>query len=201
MRSESSRYSRYFTYIKPVTKMPIIKTYGSTIFTLIIMAIFIIFAIRPTIATILVLQKKLVDSKAVLEKLNQKANDLGLAKQNYNSLNETALFKISKAIPNTPELKSITQTLENTALKYNASISALQIQPQVFETKKEDTLGAISNISFIFNATGEYQNLISVLQDLKESSRLFSIDKLSLSRLSEGEGLIMSISGKAYFLK
>lgn len=198
---EPSRYSRYFTYIKPIAKHSIVRTYGSTIFTLLIMIIFIIYAIKPTIETILVLQKKLADASLVLEKVNQKAENLSKGKQNYDNLDSDIKTKIQAAIPNTVGLRSVIQTLEQTAKKYEASVSALQIQPQVLETKTEDKLGTVSEISFIFNVEGQYQQLISMLQDLKASDRLISIDNLSLSKLSEGGGLIMSLSGKAYFLK
>ena len=201
MRSQSQIYSRYFTYIKPVLKLPIVKTYGSTIFTLTVLTVFIFFAIKPTIETILVLQKKLADSTQVLEKVKQKANNLSLGKQNLEKIDPNIKSQISTAIPDTANLKSVIATLEQTAKAYEASISALQIQPLVLETKAENRLGTLSEISFTFNAEGEYKNLILLLQDLKRSARLISIDSLSLSKLSEGTGLIMSISGKAYYIK
>lgn len=201
MKPNSSIYSRYFTYIKPVTRLPIIKTYGSTIFTLIVIIIFIFFAIKPTVETILVLQKKLTETSDVLDKINKKANDLSLGKQNYDNLDPTIKSKITQAIPDTVALKSITQTLEQTAKSHDTSISALQIQPIVIGTKSANSVGSLSEIDFTFNIEGEYANLIALLQDLKSSSRLISIDSLSLSKLTEGSGLIMSITGKGYYIK
>lgn len=201
MRSESKLYSRYFTYIKPVIRAPIIRTYGHTIFTLLIIIIFIVFAIRPTVETIVVLQKKLASSREILEKVNQKASNLSQGKANLDKLDPELKSKLAAAIPDIVSLKSVIQTLEQTARKYEASVSALQIQPLVLETKMDQRVGSLSEVTFTFNVEGEYQNLISLLQDLKKSSRLISIDSLSLSKLSEGRGLIMSISGKAYYIK
>lgn len=201
MKSGSQIYSRYFTYIKPVTKLPIIRTYGSTIFTLLIITIFIFFAIKPTIETILVLQKKLEDSNQVLKKINQKANDLSTGKANFEKLSSNIKSKISAAIPDSANLKSVIQTLEKTAKSHEASISALQIQPLVLSTKTSNQLGTLSEISFTFNMEGDYKKLILLLKDLKNSARLISIDNLSISKLAEGAGLIMSISGKAYYIK
>jgi len=201
MKNESQIYSRYFTYVKPLTRLPIIKTYGSTIFTLIITIIFILYAIKPTVETILVLQKKLADETLVLEKINQKVSDLSKARQNFEKLDPSLKLKIEAAIPETIQLRSVTQTLEQTALRNQASVSALQIQPLSVETNAASELNTVSEVVFTFNVEGEYQKLISVLQDLKSSGRLISIDNMSLSKLSEGPGLIMSISGKAYYLK
>lgn len=201
MKPASSIYSRYFTYIKPVTRLPIVRTYGSTIFTLIIIIIFIFFAIKPTIETIIVLQKKLDDSNAVLKKVNQKVNDLSLGKTNYEKLPSLSKSQIETAIPDIARLKSVIQSLEQTAKNHEASISALQIQPLVLITKSSNQLGTLSEIAFTFNIEGSYQQLISILQDLKRNARLISIDNLSISKPSEGPGLIMSITGKAYYIK
>lgn len=201
MKSQIQPYSKYFTYIKPVTKLPIVKTYGSTIFTLIVVTIFIFYAIKPTVETILVLQKKLEDSSQVLEKVNQKAVNLSQGKTNLENMDPTVKSKIENTIPDTTNLKSLIQSLEQTAKVYEASISALQIQPLVIETVGDNRLGKIADLGFTFNVEGKYENLISLLQELRSSVRLVSIDSLSLSKSSEGEGLIMSISGKAYYLK
>ncbi len=201
MKNESSRYSRYFTYIKPVTRLPIVKTYGSVIFTLFVMTFFIIYAIKPTIETILVLQKTLADENQILDKVNLKAKNLSIGQQNYNNLDPITKTKILSAIPNMVELKTVTTALEQLAKTHQASISALQIQPLVLTPPAENTVGNISAVDFIFNVEGDYNKLLSLLEDLKTTDRLIAIDSLSLSKLAEGNGLIMSITGKAYYLK
>lgn len=201
MKSRSLLYSRYFTYIKPVIKLPIIKNYGSIIFTLLTTSILIFFAIKPTIETILVLQKKLADSDEVLQKITQKANNLSLGKKNYDNLDQSIKQKLSAAIPDAISLKSVIQALEQAAKIHEASVSALQIQPLVIDTKIDGQIGALSEISFTFNAEGDYENLVALLQDFKVSSRLISIDSLSMSKISDSKTLIMSLSGKAYYLK
>lgn len=201
MRSSSHIYSRYFSYIKPFFKLPIVKNYGPTIFTLLTATILIFFAIKPTVETILVLQKKLVQSEEVLQKVTKKVNDLSLAKTNYDNLDQNIKDRIAATIPDAVNLKSAIESLEQVAKIHEASISALQIQPLTIDAKAEDKIGSLAEISFIFNTEGNYQNLIALLQDLKSSSRLISIDSLTMSKVSEGNTLIMSLSGKAYYLK
>lgn len=201
MKNNSELYSRYFTYIKPFGKLPIIKNYAPTIFTLLTISILILFAIKPTVETILVLQKRLADADIVLQKVTQKANNLSLGKKHYDELDRNIKEKIISAIPDTLSLRSVIQNLEQTARTHDASISALQIQPIVINTKPDNQLGSLSEISFTFNTEGNYGNLVALLQDLKTSSRLMSIDNLSLSKISDGTSLIMSLSGKAYYLK
>lgn len=201
MKNRSIFYSRYFTYIKPVTKIPIIRNYGSTIFTLLVMSVLIFFAIKPTVETILVLQKKLADQEEILQKITKKANDLSSGKKNYDDLDYNIKEKISEAIPDAVGFKSVIQTLESTAKLHEASVSALQIQPLVIESKIDDRVGTLSEIAFTFNTEGNYNNLVALLKDFKNVNRLISIDSLSISKTSDGTGLIMSVSGKAYYLK
>lgn len=201
MKSKSTIYSRYFTYIKPLIKLPIIKNYGSTIFSLLTMSLLIFFAIKPTVETILVLQKKLADADEVLQKVTRKADNLSQGKKNYDNLDQNVKEKISAGVTDTVSLKSLIQTLEQTAEIHEASVSALQIQPLVVDTKVAGQMGTLSEIAFTFNTEGDYKNLIALLQDLKSNSRLISIENLSMSKVSDSQTLIMSLSGKAYYLK
>lgn len=200
MINKPKSFSRYYTYIKPITSIPIVKNYGSTIFTLISMIIFIFFAIKPTVETITVLQKKLANSQQVLNEINTKVQNLSLGKQNYDQLNPTIKNKIKSSVPDNIAFNSLVTSLEQVALKNQASISALQIQPLVAVTKTSG-IGTLSEIDFTFNVEGSYQNLISLLQELRRSDRLISIERVALSKLEAGQGILMSISGKAYFLK
>jgi len=130
---ESNRYSRYFTYIKPLTRLPIIKTYGPAIFSLLTMSIFIVFAIRPTIETIIVLQKKLADADKIVAQINEKTDNLSKGRENYQLLSQNIKNKIRAAIPDNIDIKSLSQALETSAKTNEASISALQIQPLILE--------------------------------------------------------------------
>lgn len=201
MKSQPEIYSRYFTYIKPLTKLPIVKNYGPAIFTLVTITILIFFAIKPTVETILILQKKLANSDEVLQKITQKVDNLSLGKKNYDNLDQNIKSRIYSAIPDTVSLKSVISNLEQTAKIHEASISALQIQPLAIATKIDNQVGSLSEVSFTFNVESDYKNLIALLQELKSSIRLISIDNLSLSKTADELGLIMSLSGKAYFLK
>jgi Tfp pilus assembly protein PilO len=160
-----------------------------------------LFAIKPTIETILVLQKQLADKDQILKKVTQKVNDLSLGKNNYDNLDQNIKQRLSALIPDNVSLKSVISGLEQSAKIHEASVSALQIQPIVIDIKRSQEVGSIAEVSFIFNVEGNYKNLVALLQDIKTSSRLISIDSLSMSKTSDGTSLIMSLSGKAYYLK
>jgi Tfp pilus assembly protein PilO len=197
----SNRYSRYFTYIKPITRIPLVRNYGSTIFTLLVIIIFIFFAIKPTVETILVLQKKIENANQILKQLDDKSNNLAQGKKNYDSLNPQIKVKINSSIPDLVQLKTIAQTLEQLSASRDASVSALQIQPIVILPINAEGLGQLEEINFTFNTEGSYPNLSSILQQVLQSSRLFSINNVNIRKVDDGgSSLLMSIIGKAFYL-
>lgn len=198
---ESNLYSRYFTYIKPLTRLPIVKTYGTAIFSLLTISVFVVFAIRPTFETILILQKKIADADKIVAQINEKTDNLSKGRENYQLLSQDIKNKIRASVPDTIDIKSLSQILEVSAKTNEASISALQIQPLILENKANENKNQLGEIVFTFNIEGSYSTLTSVLRDLKLSNRLISIDKLNFNKVAEGKNIIMSVNGKAYFLK
>ncbi len=149
----------------------------------------------------MILQKRVADSDQLLTKLEKKGENLSLGKRNYDNLDPAIRNKIQAAVPDSLNIKSIIQTLEQSAQAHNASISALQFQPQDLESKTDNKPGVLQEVGFTFNVEGDYPNLSAILGDLSFSNRLISIDTLSLNQVSDGQGIIMSIAGKAWYYK
>ena len=198
----SARYSKYFTFIQPFIKSRFIRTYTPVVLTLWIIIIFILFALKPTLETIFVLQKKQSDAGQILKNLDQKIADLNLAKQNYDNLGESIKSKIQQTIPDSVTVRTIAASLEDAARTNDASISALQFQSFILEPKRDNSLENLAEIEFTFNIEGGYSNLLSTLRQLKSTNRLINISSVSFhSTEGESRNLVMSISGKAYFVK
>lgn len=201
-KDQSKYYSKYYTYIKPIFKSPTVQLYGSYTLTILATVIFIIFAIKPTIETILVLQKKLENSKAVLEQITKKSEDLSLARNNLDTLDPNIKNIIGSAVPNTPSLQTIIQSLEQTAKVNQASISALQFQPVTIENNADSLKNhSLGTIDFTFNLEGSYSILTKVIDDIQQSSRLISIENIILNKSGDGNIIVLSVNGKAYYLK
>ncbi len=205
------KQSRYFTYVKPVLKIPMVRTYGTTALTIFALIIFIIFAIKPTIETIITLQKELETQKQVLKQITQKSENLTQARQNYLAIPEETKTKIEALLPPETSLPNLIKALEESSNVSQATVSAIQFQPLVLE--KPQGSKTVTEISFGFSAEGEYEALQTVLQNLNESPRLISIDNLSFNKVNRedresttsgrlaNQGLVMSVTGRAYYLK
>lgn len=196
------RYSRYFTFIRPVLKNRQVKTYSSLAFSLIAILIFTIFAIKPTIATILSLRKSIDEQQQILNQLNNKAQNLSQGKENLRKINPAIIDKLNNLLPSKTDPAFLADSLVSTALANNASISGLQFQPVelVGKPTKLSKNATLKELSFTFNVSSSYTNLVNILTSLKDNPRLISIDSVTLNQVSDGP-LVMSVNGRAYFLQ
>lgn len=190
----------YLQYIKlfPVTQTEQVKTYTTLILTLIAIIIFSVFAISPTINTIVELKKTLADSEFADEALEQKLVAMQSLQEQYDGLGET-LNRVAATIPTTPDaplLLAKVQTLASDAGLTIIKVEALQVEL----TKNGGE--AQQPASFIFGITvsGSYDQILQFLQSLPRLDRLTTIDTLSLTKASDGSGQVTAnIRAKAYF--
>lgn len=194
-------HSRYYTYIKNVTQNKVFRSYSPYIFSVITITLLVIFAIRPTISTISNLQKDIDNHQKVLEAMNKKAQDLTEANKNYNKISKDSLDKINTAVPTQAEISTLVRSLEQ-ALPRQSSASAVQIQPvTLVDISKDPTTKAVlDTVKFTYNFEGNFDELLNILKNLSKSDRLITIDSISLSKQEAGS-LIISINGKAYYLR
>ena len=198
------QYTRYYTYIKPVLENKIVKSYASYIFSLVTIAILVVFAIRPTVSTILNLQESITQNQQLLDQLNTKAETLSQAQRNYDQLDPSTKQRIADALPQTPEVTTLTKYLEGIVVG-QASDSALQIQPVPLYDANKDLSTAIakptlSEVNFTYTIVGEYNQIVSAIDRISKLPRLITIKKLTISRQPDSP-TILSITAKAQYLK
>lgn len=195
------RYSRYYTYIAPVIKNPYFHSFAPFIFSLVALMIFGVFAIRPTVSTILNLHQQLDNNRITLEALNTKSKNLVAGRNNYSALDEATKRQIAQAIPPHAQLSSVIASLQ-ISIASQAAISSLQVQPlTVYDTSAIDKYPAeLKEVEFSYSASGSYLQLSRALDSLKKSSRLISINSVMISRVAS-ESTQMNVTGKAYFLR
>ena len=194
--------SRYYTYIRPITRNKFVRTYSSLIFSLITISIFSYYAIRPTVTTILSLQKSIDEQNQVLSSIKEKVNNLVLGKQNYDNIPDSAQEKLEDMIPDNPALPHLINSLSYAADNAQATISGIQFQPVALTDNSSELSknAKIAEIDFTFNLQGRFENLIGVLTTLKRLDRLVTISSINFAQPLDSS-LIMSITGKAYYLK
>lgn len=193
---------RYFTYIRPIIRNKFAVTYSPLIFSLITIGIFSYYAIRPTVQTILSLQKSIDEQTTVLNRLQEKVGKLAEGKQNYENINPDIKEKLENLVPDNPSLPQIINSLSYIANQSEASISGLQFQSVTLDSQKNiiNKDASIEQIDFTLNIQGSFANLMSILSSLKRADRLITIKTINFVKPAD-KSLIMSITGMAYYLK
>ncbi len=198
----NQRYTRYYLFIKPIFKNRVIRNYGYFVFSLITITIFSLFAIRPTFATIISLNKTINEQKIVLDQLNTKTNNLSLGKKAYDNLDPTIQDKLFSLAPNSTSIPKLIDNLNTLASRNEASISGLQFQPtELFGAPKKLSKNAkLEEIEFSLNIRGTYPQFINFISSLIASGRLINLESVNFNK-SADDSLTMSINATAYVLK
>ena len=173
-----SGYARRLVHV--YEEEPVIQVSLQLILSVFTVAFFIFFAIRPTLETIVTLQKKIKDQQSVNVKLDTKLVQLVQA-QDQLALYADDLPKINRAVPNEVETRRVAAMIEGLANENNVWISAIDIQGYpvwgVRETGKGDKF-----VTFSVTAGGTQTDLISFLGQLENLERAIGLTQVSFSK-------------------
>lgn len=189
--------SRYFAML-PSFQNERTKKLTSIILTLTAVIIFGIFAINPTISTIIKLKKELVDKKSVEKSLQEKIKNLSLLQEQYAEI-QLDLPYILDAIPDKPQVALLMAQIQSIARDTNISISDLQnMAVELFNQNSGETQHF--SYSFSVSGTGTLQDIIAFLSELVNMQRIVSVDTLSIDQTADtGGALRFSLQGSSYY--
>ena len=198
------KYNRYYKYIEPFFKAPIVRTYTGLILSILTISFFIVFAIRPTIKTIISLNRQTIDGRVTDQKLQDKINALSLAQSEYSQFtNEMPI--ILGSLPENSSVAPFLRLFEGASQASGTTINSFQLTTVNLldppSSKKELTL---RETGFTVVVTGTYNNLLSFLEILRKLQRIIIIDSIGIgtSRDKENRSLLqLNLTGKIYFYK
>ena len=191
--------TRYFPTLPYLTPERSQKFFG-IILTLAALSFFGIFAISPTISTILKLKKELSDSELVFSKLETKIKNLSALRTQYSNLQDN-LTTVTNAITLQPnvallfaQIQSITQT---------SDIKITKLQNSEVEILKNNKPNDKKYYSYTFSAagTGSFENILSFVSNITNMQRIINIDVLTINNVTEknGQPLNFDMQGTAFF--
>jgi Tfp pilus assembly protein PilO len=208
------RYQRYFTNINFLYRKKKVRVYTGVILSLLTIAFFAFFAIRPTLITIASLVREIKDKQIITQKLQEKINALAQAQEEQTAVS-SELPLIEEALPQQPNLSFFIRQLETLSVQSGVSLRTIQFnrvnlkrraasksEPNSPETKKEAGVER-PQITFTLSASGDYQNLKSFLQNLENLRRLIVVSSFSFKYGGDEEEqvLILDVTGQTYYLR
>jgi Tfp pilus assembly protein PilO len=214
--SFSKQYRKYYQNIEPVLVKPKNKTYSTAVFFLLVISLFAWYAIRPTIQTILYLQREIADKSKVNEQMDEKINSLIQAEAAYESVLEQ-IPTLKEALPEDPSVLVLLDQIKTIGAEAQASVSAVQLSSSPLtqtdtedQTKKKQAVNKLVPIELPITITmmGKFPNIHTFLQSLGNMRRLFRFESISVAQnvntptLGEPAGeLNLSLRLTAFFTK
>lgn len=177
------RYKKYFKSMEPVFESEGTKRYSTVIFFFLVLSVFGWYAIRPTLQTILYLNREISDKTELTKKMDDKLNALIEANSNLEAAQDR-LPLLTDAIPPSPEALTLVQNLQTIAREYGASISALQITDVTLSSPSALGVSAKKEkqtypITVTLNSS--FPSLSAFLDDIVNLRRIMTVDGLSVT--------------------
>jgi len=206
----ASRARRYGLDLSRYYKIPAVQSTLSVVLSLFVVAIFILFAIKPTFVTIVKLQKSIEDSAKTLQTLTTKVAALERASTNLESL-KPFLPMIEASIPSKEAgYATLTSSVELIAYQSGVALTTTTLgetllYSRIFTPFTPSKGESVIALPFTARVVGSYGAISQFLQSLMKMDRIVHIESLTYAR--EGNvrsttesATSLTISGEAYYL-
>jgi Tfp pilus assembly protein PilO len=191
----TATYRDYLKLLPPI-KQEHTKAIIMLIFTFIALSFFGFFAINPTIATIINLQKQIDDNESVLQQLTTKMNHLSQLQQQYTFLSND-LPIIFAAIPEQANIPFLIGQIQNIAEQNALTITALRV-PEVALTNGSATDTTASSFTIELETRGSYTNSMHFITALSTMNRLVTIEKIGIKKDTKQNTILLQIQARSY---
>lgn len=188
-----------------------VQAFLEIILSLTTIIIFTVFALKPTILTMISLTKEIKTKKETLAILNQKISDLQTANNIY--INQQSKMPIiDSAVPTVPQPDVLAKQLYGLATKNSVTVTNISIDKTLILGNGSVAKAGSENLKPLpknaqsmpvtINVKADYKNLLLFLKDIESFRIPINIDGLliSMSKLESGTILTELITGRAPFL-
>lgn len=196
--SNNSNYDRYYKNLVPYLRKENSQKYFYIILSISASIFFLIFAINPTLTTIVNLRKQISDAKFVEARLSEKINNISSLTIQYNEI-ENDLPILFDAIPNNPNAPELVGQIRTLGQEAEVEITSVEVLPLILTAKI-----STSSSTFNFEVTGSstFDNTQSFINNLINMQRVVSINSIQVSKsLIIEEEVDFNLSGSVFYKK
>lgn len=181
---QRDNYQRYLLNIVALYRQrPDLKAYLEILLSIATIGIFVIFAIKPTIITIADLLTKINSEQLTSDQMDTKIKNLGLAQSAFTA-EQNNIKLLNTAIPTGPDVPTYIRQIEGFIKKENVTTITLAASQVDLLSKAATPSGQSSSslsAGFTLTATGNYAQLINLIQDIESLRRPSLINRLDFS--------------------
>jgi Tfp pilus assembly protein PilO len=196
------RYKEFFLNVLNLyNTKPNLRIYLELTLSIFTIIIFAIFAIKPTILTVIELNNEIKSKTALVQELNTKIKNLQTAGQILQT-NASDLLYLEQALPDTAKPDNLVKQFEVLALESNVKIVGISSSDVIINGKSNDKKKSGDQSSIALNAdelafsisiSGDYQSLINYLTKLESLRRPLKIDSIAINSTNTDNGKVISL--------
>ena len=182
-------FRKYYRPLEPLLEKPKNRVYTATILSFFTISLFVWFAIRPTIKTILSLRREIKDSTVVDAQMETKIEALVEAQANYQAV-ASQLDYLNQSIPEAPDMVSAISQIRNLANSVDATISATSLSNSYLNNKSSTDPNAEQSVvatPLDITVEGSYESVKQFIEGLYGMRRIVSISDMSLTPVLKSE--------------
>lgn len=165
-------------YQKPVTRVSV-----ELVASIVIVMVFAIFALRPTLLTMSDLLAEIDQKRELDQALQEKLAALSTAQSEW-QVYQDDVQKLQEALLTTPSLEEVLLYLEYLALNNNLEVTSVSAPPVPLILDKEavqsQRVVSLAHYQAQFAVNGNYQDIIKFLTQIEQYQPLFSVDDVQL---------------------
>jgi len=214
-RDNYLRYKSLFLNIAGIyTSKTSVVSFIEIILSSLTITVFSLFAIKPTILTIIDLNKEIENKENTIVKINQKLTNLRTANKSLQQISDDIAL-IYSSLPPSAQVQDAVGQLKELAKSSGVEVVNISSSDIAYleskdskskESEKEKLPQGSQEINLSISANGNYQEVDAFLKRIENLRRPIKIDSLYLSRdkKSEVDGNVfisITISGRMPFLK
>ncbi len=190
---DQSKYSLNYQKIKLAYQKPEIKASVEVILSVFTVTFLLLVAVRPTLATVAELRKKIEDYEIVEKKLSSKITQLTLAEKNLRE-NSSSLYLFEKAVPDNFDYADLAKRIEIIAVENGVNLESLNfsradITGEKVTNDKEDKKNEFVEGEFVmrFSLSGEEVKIVNFLEEIEKLDRMIMLENVSIKKVEDKE--------------
>ncbi len=190
---DQSKYSLNYQKIKLAYQKPEIKASVEVILSVFAVTFLLLVAVRPTLATVAELRKKIEDYEIVEKKLNSKIAQLTSAEENLRE-NSSSLYLFERAVPDNFDYADLAKRIEIIAVENGVFLESLNfsrtdITGEKVTNAKEDKKNEFIEGEFVmrFSLSGEEVKIVNFLEKIEGLDRMIMLENVSIKKVEDKE--------------
>ncbi len=209
-RGSYVRYRSFFLNIFELYKKKAdLRAFLEVMLSLTTVIVFISFALKPTVLTIISLTKEIAEKKKIVADLTLKVNNLEVASNLLNQ-NADVIPDINIAVSTKPSPDVISKQIQGVAARNSVSLLGLSVGQvtlagkETAATKKNPDLkpmGSSGEMPISISIKGNFASIMAFAKNIEESRVAVKIDSLGINSSSTevGQVMVAVVSGRVPF--